>query len=193
MKKYFYIFILLNLTIPLSLHAQRKDNVLKLDVIQPIFSTFGASYERFFDKTAWSVQLSGSFTSRNVTIWESLSPQLTGFSGELQGRRYFESGQRDLPTGAYAGLYGKYSGYKIHLQLPAGDVNFLDGNSKIGGILLGYQHGFLNNLLCLDATIGAGYHFADYSGRFSEKGRLIPSLVSNGVLPKIDLKIGFAF
>ena len=48
------------------------------------------------------------------------------------------------------------------------------------------------NLLCLDATLGAGYHFADYSGRFSEKGRLIPSIVSNGVLPKIDLKIGLS-
>jgi Protein of unknown function (DUF3575) len=193
MKKYFYIFMLLNLSIPLSLHAQRKDNVLKMDVIQPIFSTFGASYERFLNKTPWSIQLSGSFTSRTVTIWESLSPQLTGFSGELQGRRYFESGQRDLPTGVYAGAYAKYSAYKIHLQLPAGDVNFLDGNSKVGGIFLGYQHAFFNNVLCLDATLGGGYHFADYSGRFSEKGRLIPSIVSNGVLPKVDLKIGIAF
>jgi Protein of unknown function (DUF3575) len=189
MKKYI-LFLFLGQV--LFATAQQRDNIIKLDVIQPIFSTFGLSYERVLPND-WSVQLHGSYTYRDITIWESLQPKFTGFAAELQARRYFPAANRDLPTGVFAGAYGKYAQYQMNMVIPAGKINFLDGNSKIFGVLLGYQHGFWENRFCVEVCLGGGYHIADYKGKLSERGRIIPSIISNGILPKIDLKIGIAF
>ncbi|MGB8190472.1 MAG: DUF3575 domain-containing protein, partial [Chitinophagaceae bacterium] len=96
-----------------------------------------------------------------------------------------------LTGGIYTGLFVDYSQYKITLSIPEGDINFLDGNSKFVGFVLGYQH-CIKSRLHIDGNFGGGYHIADYSGRFSEKGRVLPSLITNGFLPKIDIQIGLS-
>jgi hypothetical protein len=187
------IYTLLLLTgFAVNLHAQRRDNIIKLGLIEPYYATLGIAYERFIPETTISIQLSGALTQRNVTIWENLKPTLKGFGGELQGRYYFASKNRKTVSGIYNGVFGKYAQNKISMVVPEGVVNFLDGNSKVFGVFIGYQQGFHNRVF-VDITLGSGYHKADYSGRFSDKGRVIPSLISSGFVPKFDIKAGIAF
>ena len=192
-KLYKAVILFMNLLIGLNISAQRRENAIKIGLIEPFLLTMGVSYERFFPDAEFSLQLNGSITKQKTTIWETLSADLFGYSAEIQGRYYFALlKNQSIPAGIYAGVYADYSQYQISINIPEGKVNLLDGNSKVLGFLFGYQRRFLSNFL-LDGTIGGGYHLADYSGRFSEKGRIIPSIVSNGFLPKIDLKLGFAF
>jgi hypothetical protein len=44
----------------------------------------------------------------------------------------------------------------------------------------------------LDFNVGGGYQFADYAGRFNQKGKIIP-FINSGIVPKVDFMIGFAF
>lgn len=171
--------------------AQRRENIVKIGLIEPFLSSFGIGYERFLPDTELSFQLGGSITQRKMVIWENLEPKASGYNAELQVRYYYPV-KKSIPSGIYAGLFGEYSQLKINMDIPDGTINFLDGNSKFIGFLLGYQLGFKSRLF-LDGTLGGGYHIADYSGRFAERGRIIPSIVSNGFLPKLDLKFGFAF
>lgn len=194
MKNKFYTFSLLLFCLlsQNSVQAQRHENVLKLGLIEPFYSSFGISYEKFIPKTDFSVQANSSITQRKITIWDNLTAKMFGWSTEIQGRYYFKVNKKRFPHGIYNGLFTKYAQYKITMPVPEGTVNFLDGNSKFLGFFMGYQHGFSNHFF-VDATFGGGYHKADYSGRFSDKGRVIPSLISSGFLPKVDLKMGIAF
>ena len=171
-----------------NLNSQ-SENRIKIGLIEPFFLTFNAAYEKFIPNSPFSVQLSGSLTQRNVTIWENIKPSLSGFSFDLQGRYY---AFHEKKKGIYGALFTEYSQYKLKLRIPDGDVNFLDGNSKLIGLAAGWQIGFASKLY-VDFTLGGGYHIADYSGRFSDKGRLLPSIVSNGILPKVDVKFGIGF
>lgn len=188
-----YILGLIMLCSIQAFGQNEKYHIFKLETTQLAFSTIGITYEWVIPEVPWSVQLRGSYTQHSATLWEGLHPKLSGFGGEIQVRRYFEEAERYLPNGAYVGAYGKYVQRKIALTIPAGTIRFLDGNSKIVGVLLGYQHGFLKDFLFLDATLGAGYHFADYSGRFSERGRLLFDIISNGLTPKLNIAVGFTF
>ena len=197
MKKKLYINILLfSLFLFFSLHltAQRgrHENVIKLDLVEPFYSTLGASFEKFIPDTDFSIQFNGSLTTRKITVWESLAANVRGYGAELQGRYYFSMKHHTLPSGVYNGIYAKYAPLKITMHIPEGDVNILDGNSKIIGFFAGYQHGFGNRFF-VDATFGGGYHIADYRGKFSQKGRVIPSIISSGIIPKFDVKMGVAF
>lgn len=196
MNKKLYIHILLFACLVTQLSAQRykqrQENVIKIGLIEPFYSSFGVSYEKFIPETDISVQLHGSVLQRNIKIWENLTSKLSGFGVELQGRYYHSFKRHSVPSGIYNGLFIQYEQNKISMHIPEGVVNFLDGNSKFIGIIFGYQHGFGDHFF-LDGTMGGGYHIADYSGRFSERGRVIPSLISSGFLPKFDVKMGVAF
>jgi hypothetical protein len=192
MKKILYSCLFFCLAANVDVQAQRRENIVKLGLIEPFYSSLGMGYERFIPETNISIQASGSLLRRNVTIWESLRPKLKGFSGEIQGRYYYPTKGRNTVSGIYNGVFFKYAENKITMQVPEGVVNFLDGKSKVFGLFMGYQKGF-NNRLFIDATLGSGFHKADYSGRFSERGRVIPSLISSGFVPKFDLKAGIAF
>lgn len=171
--------------------APHRKNVVKIGLLEPIFSSFGLAYQRFVPEKKLSIQLGGSFTQRKVTIWENLKPSVTGFSVELQARYHYSKKENILAGGIYTGLFVDYSQYKMKLSISQGDINFLDGNSKFAGFVLGYQL-CIKSRLYIDGSFGGGYHIADYSGRFSEKGRVLPSLITNGFLPKIDIQIGFS-
>lgn len=186
----FIVLLILSCTYS-GVSAQSKKNIVKLDLIDPFLLTFTGSYERFLTDERFSFQVSASYTQRSTTIWEDLRPDLKGFGGEIQAR-YYAPTNGNFPNGLYLGAFGSYSQYDMILAVPDGIVNFLDGNSKFFGIAAGYQWDFKSSLF-VDLTLGAGYHIADYSGRFSERGRLIPSVISNGVLPKLDFKIGWGF
>lgn len=189
----FIFMVFLTLTcMGTALSAQSKMNIVKLDLIDPFLLTFTGSYERFLSDERFSVQVSASYTQRNTTIWEDLHPKFSGFGAEIQARYYASMSQRSTSKGLYLGAFGSYSQYDMNLALTDGIVNFLDGNSKFFGIAAGYQGDFKSSLF-IDLTLGAGYHIADYSGRFSERGRVIPSVISNGILPKLDFKIGWGF
>ena len=171
--------------------APHRKNVVKVGLLEPIFSSFGLAYQRFVPGKKVSLQVGGSLTQRKITIWENLEPKVKGFSIELQGRYHYPVKESILTSGIYTGLFVDYSHYKVTLTIPEGDINFLDGNSKFVGFVLGYQR-CIKSRLYIDGSFGGGYHIADYSGRFSEKGRVLPSLISNGFLPKIDIQIGFS-
>ena len=192
MKNKLYTFSLFCLLANSYLQAQRHDNIIKLGLVEPFYSSLGVAYERFIPGTSISLQAYGSLTQRNVTIWESLEPTLKGFSGEIQGRFYHSSKTRNTISGIYNGAFAKYGETQITMKVPEGVVNFLDGNSKIFGLFIGYQQAFSNRFF-VDATLGSGYHKADYSGKFSEKGRVIPAIISSGFIPKFDLRAGIAF
>ena len=72
------------------------------------------------------------------------------------------------------------------------NFNTVQSKSKIFGLFIGYQQAFHNRVF-IDATLGSGFHKADYSGKFSDKGRVIPSLIASGFIPKFDLRAGIAF
>lgn len=84
----------------------------------------------------------------------------------------------------------KYRESDFLLDIPAGQIDILNGNSKNVGILLGCR---TKAKVFLDVSLGTGYHFADYSGRLGQNGRLIPSIISSGIFPKIDLSSGVRF
>ena len=193
MKNKLYIALFLCLITHIGAQAQhRRENIIKLGLIEPYYSSLGIAYERFIPETEISIQVYTSFTQRNITIWDNLKPTMIGFSGELQGRYYLAAKRRKTVSGIYNGVFGKYATNKISMEIPEGTVNFLDGNSKVFGLLVGYQQGF-NNRFFIDLTMGSGYHKADYSGKFSDKGRVIPSLISSGFIPKFDFRVGLAF
>ncbi len=192
MKNKFYTFCFLCLAANVSLSAQQHENIIKLGLIEPYYLTLGVAYERFLPNLPISIQVYGSVTQRDVQIWESIKPKMRGFSGEIQGRYYYDNKSRNTISGIYNGVFVKYLENKMTMQIPAGTVNYLDGNSKIFGLFIGYQHGFHNRVF-IDATLGSGYHKADYSGRFSDRGRVIPAIISSGFVPKFDLKAGVAF
>lgn len=191
-----YLIIVISLVLSTQVQAQSiyapdRTNVVKIGLLEPIFSSFGLAYQKFIPDKNISLQIGGSLTQRKVTIWENLEPKIKGFSVEVQGRYHFPAKESILSSGVYTGLFVDYSQYKITLAIPDGDINFLDGNSKFVGFVLGYQH-CIKSRLYIDGSFGGGYHIADYSGRFSEKGRVLPSLITNGFLPKIDIQIGFS-
>ncbi len=172
--------------------AQKYGNVLKIGLTEPFYSAFGVAYEKFIPNTHFSIQANTSVTQRKIIIWDGLTAKMFGFSGEIQGRYYHYSKSKRAPNGIYNGLFAKYAQHQMTMPVPEGTINLLDGNSKVFGYFMGYQHGFTERFF-VDMTFGGGYHIADYSGRFSDKGRVIPSLISNGFLPKFDLKMGMAF
>ncbi|MBL7816167.1 MAG: DUF3575 domain-containing protein [Saprospiraceae bacterium] len=191
-KFYSFLFFFFGSAIHFQLQAQQHENIIKLGLIEPFYSGMGVAFERFIGDTKFSVQAYGSLTNRKVTIWENLQPTLFGFGGELQGRYYFANTKRKTISGIYNGVFAKYLQNKISMMLPEGEAVFLDGNSRIAGLLIGYQQGFFNRFF-IDVSLGSGYHIADYSGKFSDKGRIIPSLISSGFVPKFDIKAGIAF
>ena len=192
MKIKLYTFSFFCLLANSNLQAQRHENIIKLGLIEPFYSSLGVAYERFIPETNISLQAYGSLTNRNVTIWENLNPTLKGFSAEIQGRYYYATKNRNTISGIYNGVFGKYGETQITMKVPEGVINFLDGNSKIFGLFIGYQQAFHNRVF-IDATLGSGFHKADYSGKFSDKGRVIPSLIASGFIPKFDLRAGIAF
>ncbi|GEM_PF-2411579 len=181
-------FLCFQLFLICSIWSQKNNNLIKVGLIEPFFLTFNAAYEKFVPNSSFSFQISGSVTQRTVTIWENISPSIFGYSGDIQGRYYASNKLR----GIYGGAFAEYSRYNIELKIPEGDVSFLSGNSKLLGVVGGYQLVFQSRLY-LDFTLGGGYHFADYSGKFSDKGKLLPAIISNGLLPKIDIKFGIGF
>jgi Protein of unknown function (DUF3575) len=192
MKNKLYAFSFFCLLANINLQAQRHDNIVKFGLIEPFYSSMGLAYERFIPGTTFSIQAYGSLTLRNVKIWESLRPTMKGYSAEVQGRYYYDQKNRNTVSGIYNGVFAKYGETQITMKVPDGVVNFLDGNSKIFGLFIGYQKAFHNRFF-IDGTLGSGFHKADYSGRFSDKGRVIPSVIASGFIPKVDLRAGIAF
>ena len=114
-KLYFPLFICLATNIVLV--AQRHENIIKLGLIEPYFFNLGIAYERFIPETNISLQIYGSLTQRNVTIWDNLKPRMTGYSGELQGRYYYTAQKRKTVSGVYNGLFAKYAENKISMKI----------------------------------------------------------------------------
>ena len=126
MKNKLYTFFCLCLLANIQLQAQRHENIIKLGLVEPFYSSLGVAYERFIPETTISIQAYGSITQRNVQIWESLKPTLKGFSGEIQGRYYYAPKNWNTVSGIYNGIFFKYGETKItmtdaeaHQEVPA--------------------------------------------------------------------------
>lgn len=173
---------------------RRADNVLKIGALEPLFSTYSLAYERFIDETELSIQGKASVAYRNIVLWDAVQPKYFGYSLELQARFYFIIYERQVPNGLYLGLFGKYSRKNATLKTASSEITFIDGFGKTIGLLTGWQHRFQKSMsrFVFDFNFGGGYQFADFSGRFSEKGKLI-SFLDSGIVPKIDFMVGFNF
>ena len=152
------------------------------------------AYERFIDETELSIQGKASVAYRNIVLWDAVQPKYFGYSLELQARFYFIIYERQVPNGLYLGLFGKYSHKNATLKTASSKITFIDGFGKTIGLLTGWQHRFQKSMsrFVFDFNFGGGYQFADFSGRFSEKGKLI-SFLDSGIVPKIDFMVGFNF
>ncbi len=186
----FLLFFLVMMTFFNASAQSSVKNVFKVGLIQPFYGTFQLSYERFSSDTSFSFQVSGSITKRELVMWEGLMADIFGNSIELQGRYNFKEG---FKYKFYCGVFFKYGQSKFSIDIPAGKIDILEGNSKNIGVLIGYRFFFTKSRIYVDCSAGEGYHFADYSGRFSDKGRLIPSIISSGISPKLDLTVGIKF
>ena len=122
MKNKLFTFSFFCLLTNYNLQAQRHENIIKLGLIEPFYSSLGVAYERFIPQTTISLQAYGSITQRNVTIWESLKPNLKGFSAEIQGRYYYATKNRNTISGIYNGVFGKYGETQITMKVPDGVV-----------------------------------------------------------------------
>lgn len=172
-------------------HAQNfHKNAIKIGLIEPFLHTALLSYERFSEDTSFSIQFSTLLTKRSLNVWEGIQADVSGYGAEIQGRYNFKDG---FNYKLYFGVFAKYSQHNFQINIPAGKIDILKGTSKNLGVVGGYRLFFTKHRLFLDCSYGAGWHFADYSGKFSDKGRIIPSIISNGIFPKFDLSIAYKF
>jgi len=185
------IIICISTLFPMLLFSQpTNDNVFKYDLTGSFFSTQILSYEKVFYDNYASIQITASGTLKQINIWDELTAQLIGYSIEFQPRHYFDS-ILEIDN-LYTGVYLKYSEHNLVVHTIQDKIDLLNGNSKVVGIVFGWQKEIADRFY-MDLTIGGGYHIADYSGRISQYGSLIPSIISNGFLPKLSIKAGYGF
>jgi Protein of unknown function (DUF3575) len=170
--------------------------IVKIELIDFALSTFTGRFERVFsDRT--SLQLSGSGTYQQVTLWDGLTGTFSGFafSPEIRyyARPYFSIMAEPIaPVGIYAGIWGRYSRASLRVETEALKAEFLGGESYAGGLVFGWQCWlkFRKKPVCLmDMGVGGGYRYTDYSGRYAAKSRLIV-FKQKGILPRLSLSIG---
>jgi len=187
------ILTTLTLLLNLPIFSQpEQQNLLKLGLISPFISTLDLSYERVITGTYFTAQTSISRTYLEGVIEENaLIPKLSGFSTEIQLRKYF-----DRLLGIeyfYSGVSFSYAQYNLSLASKGKTVDLIRGDSKfLGIIILGLQKELAKSLF-IDFTIGGGYHFANYTGIPDEAGKLFKILSTSGVLPKLELKVSYGF
>lgn len=191
------IFLFGSLSI-LCAQEMKPERIIKIDPLALLASTIGMRVEQVLNDRI-SVQVGGSFTTQQVTMWEGLQGRAMGYTVNMQVRRYFlpgyETARTIAPEGVYIGAWGKYENLNASLKIGGEKADMLDGAAYSGGVMAGCQFWIRykkRNLGLLDAFMGGGYKIADYSGRFSERGRLI-SYARSGIIPRFVVSLGLPF
>ncbi|MEM0991990.1 MAG: hypothetical protein AAF847_07850 [Bacteroidota bacterium] len=195
MKKIILLFfICLSFT---SIYGQntKPERIIKLDPFALFVSTIGVRFEQVMNGQ-YSVQVGGSYTTQSVTMWEGLEGRASGYTVNMQFRRYFlpgyESANRVAPEGVYIGAWGKYEHLDAKLRIGDDKADMLNGAAYSGGLMAGCQFWIKykrRNLVLFDAFMGGGYKIADYAGRFAEQGRLI-QYARSGIVPRFVVSVG---
>jgi len=176
----------------------KPTRILKIDPLALFASTISLRMEQVLDGQ-YSVQAGGSYTTQQVTMWEGLQGRASGYTVNMQFRRYFVPGyemiQRVAPEGVYIGAWAKYEHLDAKLKIGNDQADMLNGAAYSGGLMAGCQFWLKykkHDIALLDAFMGGGYKVADYSGRFSEKGRLI-NYARSGIVPRLVVSLGVPF
>lgn len=148
--------------------AKAQDNVIKVNILSPIFSTGSFFFEHKLD-AASSLQLGASFTKTNQD-----DVDLSGFSVTPEYRFYLSS-SKEAPQGFYVGPYLRYR----HLKLQNTRDNSTGSlrqeatlNTFGGGILIGH-HWIFKQRFSLDTFLGPSYgagslKYNDSSGTYRD-------------------------
>lgn len=100
MHKFFILFTFMVISAAVCGQSNQR-NALKLGIPQMFYSTIQISYERFSSDSAFTFQVSGSFTARKMLLWEEVRAQVSGFGAEIQGRHNFKYKQRNFYCGFF--------------------------------------------------------------------------------------------
>jgi hypothetical protein len=188
LKKTIFIFSFL----PIILFAQpEQSNFVKIGLIAPFTFTADVSYEGSIPNSYLTYQINLSRTTINgVLDEEAVAPKLSGYSGELQMRKYF-----DKLMGLeffYCGGSIEYSKYQFAIDTFGDRITLLDGNGKLISVIFGLHLEVASNFF-LDFTIGGSYHFANYNVFSENIPTILNQLLSQGVLPKLNFKASYGF
>ena len=88
MKKTITLFILLLCLSSAYSQYSKPERIVKLDPFALFASTLGVRFEQVMNGQ-YSVQVGGSFTTQEVTMWEGLQGRANGYTINMQLRRYF--------------------------------------------------------------------------------------------------------
>ncbi|MEL6943794.1 MAG: DUF3575 domain-containing protein [Bacteroidota bacterium] len=193
--KLLIIFLLLSSITLIQAQDFKPTRIVKVDPLALFASTISLRMEQVLNGE-YSIQAGGSFTTQEVTMWEGLQGRAMGYTVNMQLRRYFVPGyemiQQVAPEGVYIGAWAKYEHLDAKLRIGDDQADMLNGAAYSGGVMAGCQFWIKykkQDLALLDAFMGGGYKVADYSGRFSEKGRLI-NYARSGIVPRLVVSLG---
>ncbi|MCX7636308.1 MAG: DUF3575 domain-containing protein [Cyclobacteriaceae bacterium] len=143
MKK--FIILLSGLLLVTTLKAQ----VLKLNILSPIFKTANLSYEHAISKNG-SIQIGFFYTGYKADV-----TKFNGFGITPEYRFYLS--ETEAPEGVYAAPFVRYQSFTVENTDTSGTGKF---SAIGGGLILGKQWIFKEKI-ALDAFLGPAY----YSGK----------------------------
>ena len=169
--------------------------VVKIDPALLALWTLSTKYEYILNDN-FSLQIGGTITNQNVTYWGGLGGRVFGYSTDLQLRYFINPdqrvGERLAPLGFYTGVWGQYETFSANITIGGDTGELLSGGAIKTGVILGYQFWLKirgKKIMLIDPFLGGGYKFADYSGKFTEKGRLI-AFTRKGITGRIGVSVG---
>ena len=195
MKKIFLLF-LVNISVAIVYSQQRNpQQIIKIDPLALVAATFSMDYERVLSQQM-STQIGAAYTMQQVELWDGLGGRLSGYHVEGQVRRYFipgvETTKLVAPEGVYVGIWGKYETLNASIKVGGDQADVLNGGAFSGGLIGGCQFWMRYKkrpFALMDVFMGGGYKVADYSGRFSESGKLV-NYARAGIIPRFGLSLG---
>lgn len=153
-KLYFSLLLLICLlttSYPNTAAAQNSDkkNVLKVNILSPIFRTLSTFYEHAINPKN-SVQIGVLYTGFSI-----INTQFRGFALTPEYRFYF-SDSKEAPQGFYLAPFLRYQNFKLTLtdNTNKPSANF---SSFGGGLVAGHQWLF-SDIVTLDLFLGPAYN-----------------------------------
>ena len=185
MKKQFSFLLAIIATcssISFQAHGQVQ-NVLKINILSPIFRTANLSYERVVSEKN-SFQIGAFYTGASIA-----GTRFRGFGLTPEYRFYF-SNTKQAPAGFYAAPFLRYQSFTISDT----DLSTSEGTLTTigGGAVIGHQAIF-NERISLDAFLGPSYSGGSVKVKSGTSGDLGTGPFGGGFGLRFGVTFGLAF
>lgn len=200
MKRYLFLLFAFSIFSNL-LHAQEKENVLKINMFGLFVGQSQLSYERAFNEN-FSVQISAGYISRTQELSfgqdGGIEYMTKGFILIPEARYYFS----DVIDGFYAAAFLRYRSTQLEVEYDDEPSYKRDRNSAGGGLLIGYQVLLGDaDIVALDIFIGPQYKAVNQAKKEYYDGNSDPvgfddnelKIEKEGIGVRFGMNIGIAF